>query len=262
MSDYYYDNYRLADFYDDMYIYDADYELWKKYIKPGMRILEVACGTGRLTKILLENEVDIHIDALDYSQEMLDILNEKVKAFKVNKGNSLNVIKADMRNYSSDEKYDLIIIPSNSLNHIETNEDFKDTLANMYDLLKENGVFLFDVLNPMFQFLLREQNQRYDGKIYQQKNTGKYFYSDETSHYDAAEQINYVTYQYFYCDKNGTKLEESAIYKMDIKVRLFFPQEINYFLSESPFKTFEKYGWYDEREFDGKTPEQIFVLRK
>ena len=261
-NDYYYDNYRLADFYDDMYTYDVDYVLWKKYIKPGMRILEIACGTGRLTKLILEQEKQVHIDALDYSKEMLDIFTDKLKEFKVNEGNTVNIINADMRTFTSSVKYDIIIIPSNSLNHIETNEDMESTLENMYSLLKEGGFLLFDLLNPVFEYLIRDPQKSYDGEVYVQRKTGKYFYSEETSHYDIETQINNVTYTYFYSNKKGEKEPDSRIYKMDIKVRLYFPQEINYFIKKSPFESYEKFGWYDGREFNGKTPEQIFVLKK
>ena len=80
-NDYLYDNYRLAEFYDDMYNYDDDFELWKEYIKPGMRILELACGSGRLTKLIVENVNDVIVDELDYSKEMLELLKAKIEHY-------------------------------------------------------------------------------------------------------------------------------------------------------------------------------------
>ena len=261
-KDYYFDNYRLADFYDDMYIYDDDYELWKKYIKPGMKIIEVACGTGRLTKLILEQQKSVHVDALDYSQEMLTIFKEKLQEFSINEENTVHTINADMRTFTTSEKYDIIIIPSNSLNHIETNEDMEKTLANMYSLLKDGGLLLFDLLNPIFEYLIRDPEKCYDGELYFQRKTGKYFYCEESSYYENTTQINNVTYNYYYCDDKGNKILDSPNYSMDIKVRLYFPQEINFFVDKSLFRSYKKMGWYDGREFDGKTPEQIFILKK
>lgn len=261
-KDYLYDNYRLAEFYDDLYDYEEDFVLWQKFIKPGMNILEVACGTGRLTRLLLENCTDIHIDALDYSQEMLDILSAKISSFNVKEGNSISVINGDMRYYSGDKKYDLIIIPSNSLNHIETNGDMEKTLDKMYSLLVEGGIFLFDILNPAFEFLLRKPNVVYDKCVVRKKDREAYFCTYEESEYDYSTQINKVLYTYFYCDKDGNKLEDSIEYKMSINVRLYYPQEMDYYISKTQFKNVQKYDWYDERAFKGKTMEQIFVMQK
>lgn len=261
-NDYLYDNYRLAEFYDDMYNYEDDFELWKEYIKPGMHILELACGSGRLTKLIVENFNDVIVDALDYSKEMLELLNAKKEHYNIKPGTQINVIEADMRDYITDEKYDLIIIPSNSLNHIEENCDMESLLNNLHKLLKPSGFLLFDILNPIFQFLMHHENEWHDGEIYQQSKTGKYFYTDEKSKYDYGTQINHVQYRYYYCTEDGIKLEESPVYRMDIKVRLYFPQEMDFYISKTQFKNINKYEWYNRKTFTGSTSEQIYVLQK
>lgn len=261
-NDYLYDDYRLAEFYDDIYIYDDDYELWSKYIKQGSHILEVACGTGRLTKLIIENNKSISLDALDYSQEMLDILKQKIGKWSFDKSNKLNIFNGDMRYFTSEHKYDVIIISANSLNHIETNGDFDLTINNMYELLKPGGVLLFDILNPKFEYLVRDPEKNYDEEIYMQRETKRFFQTSERSNYDIRTQINHVTYKYNYCSKDGVKDADEPVYFMSIKVRLYFPQESDYYISKSKFESFEKYGWYDMRDFDGTTPEQIYVLQR
>lgn len=261
-NDYLYDNYRLVEFYDDMYDYDDDYVLWKDYIRQGMKILEMACGSGRLTKMIVEDFSDITIDALDYSKEMLELLEKKKENFCMKPGSKINLIEADMREYKTDSRYDVIIIPSNSLNHIENNEDMEKLLYNLYDMLKTDGYLLFDILNPIFSFLIHDKNEWHDGNIYYKKNTGKYFYSDEKSQYDYSTQINRVKYRYFYCNEKGDKENDSPIYNMDIKVRLYFPKEMDYYIAKSNFKLIKKYDWYDKRTYEGNTSEQIYVLQK
>lgn len=261
-NDYWYDNYRLAEFYDDIYIYDDDYKLWSEYIKEGDNILEIASGTGRLTKLILENNKRISLDAVDYSQEMLDILEQKINGWNIDKTNRIKLINDDMRYFISSNKYDVIIISANSLNHIEKNDDFEITLSNMYELLKVGGILLFDILNPRFEYLIRDPEKDYDGEIYIQSKTKRYFHVSEKSYYDISSQINHVMYRYFYCDKHGIKEDDSPEYRMNVKVRLYFPQEADYYISKSKFNNFKKYGWYDRRSFDGSTPEQIYVLQR
>lgn len=261
-NDYIFDSYRLAEFYDYIYFYEDDYELWSHFLSPGKKVLEVACGTGRLTRLLLENNKDISLDVLDYSEEMLEILKTKLENWKFSKSNTINIIRADMRSYYSSQKYDVIIISSNSLNHIETNEDMQLTINNMYNHLNPGGVLLFDILNPKFEYLIRDLDNDYDEKIYWHSKKKCYFQLSEKSKYDSSTQINHVVYTYTYCNKDGKKKEDSPEYQMSIKVRLYFPQEIDYYLSNSKFKIYKKYGWYDMREFDGTTSEQIFVLQR
>lgn len=259
-KDYYYDTYRLAEFYDDMYTYQDDFELWSKIIKNGDKILEVACGTGRLTEVLLNNYKYLNVDALDYSEEMLEKLRKKVNRLDLNH-NKLNIIKQDMREITFNEKYDVILIPSNSLNHIEVNEDLVKTLKGLYQALKPGGYLAFDILNPRFEFLLRNPNLEYNGKIYVQRSTGKKFYNLESNKYDYASQINHVIYTYYFCDDDGNRIDDK-IYRMNINVRLFYPQEMDLYLSQLPFRDMKKYDWYDERAFTGNSSEQIYVLKK
>ncbi|WP_026504380.1 class I SAM-dependent methyltransferase [Butyrivibrio sp. NC3005] len=261
-NDYLYDNYRLVEFYDDMYNYDDDFELWKEYIKSGMQVLEMACGSGRLTRIIVENIAGVTVDALDYSKEMLELLDRKKSFFAMKQESKINLIEADMREYKTEKRYDVIIIPSNSLNHIEENEDMENLLNNLYSMLKPNGYLLFDILNPIFSFLVHDENEWHDGNVYYKESCKKYFYSDEKSKYDYSTQINSVKYRYFYCNKQGDKDAESPEYNMDIKVRLYFPKEMDYYVTKSDFTSVKKYDWYDRRPYIGKTSEQIYVLQK
>ena len=49
--------------------------------KIGWRILDAACGTGSLLKLLHEREPDCRFDGVDFSQEMLDLARAKVGAY-------------------------------------------------------------------------------------------------------------------------------------------------------------------------------------
>lgn len=77
-NDYFFENYRMADFYDDYYGRNVgDINFWINQCKEKAKILEVACGTGRVTFPLIESGKKVY--ALDYSPEMLNILKEKAK---------------------------------------------------------------------------------------------------------------------------------------------------------------------------------------
>ena len=251
-NDYFFENYRMADFYDDYYGRNVgDINFWINQCKEKAKILEVACGTGRVTFPLIESGKKVY--ALDYSPEMLNILKEKAKLKGYN-GRHIEVFCQDMRDIKLTEKFDIILITSNSINHLEKSEDFEKMLNCTYELLNNGGVLIFDALKPRFKYLMRNMNEFYDHDEFILKKTNEKIKVCENSKYNHATQINNVNY--YYTDGNNNTIT------LNIKVRLYFPQELDYIIKKSNFKILGKYDWYDLRPFEGKTNEQIFILRK
>lgn len=251
-NDYFFENYRMADFYDDYYGKNvADIPFWISCTEGRKKILEVACGTGRVTIPLVNSGKDVY--ALDYSEAMLDILKEKIENLNIEK-EKIKLLCQDMRNMKIDEKFDVILITSNSVNHLEKTEDFEKMLDSANSLLSDDGILVFDALKPKFKFLTRNMNEKYDEEEFTLSKTGEKITVCENSKYDHATQINNVNYYYTNSENETTIL--------NIKVRLYFPQELDYIISKSKFKIKEKYDWYDYRKFEGRTNEQIFILEK
>ncbi len=251
-QDYFYENYRMADFYDDYYGRNTgDIEFWVENCKDATDILEIACGTGRITFPIIESGKTVH--ALDYSQEMLNILEEKAEEKGIGK-DKLKIYCQDMRDIKIDKKFDVILITSNSVNHLETTEDFEKMLECTHSLLKEKGKLIFDALKPRFKYLMRNTDEMYDEDEFILSKTGEKIKICENSKYHHATQINNVNY--YYTDSKGKRTI------LNIKVRLYYPQELDYIIKKSKFSLKGKYDWYDYRDFKGITNEQIFILEK
>ena len=251
-KDYFFENYRMADFYDDYYGRNIeDIPFWVNSCQNANKILEIACGTGRITFPIIESGKKVF--ALDYSESMLKILKEKAKQKKYNLEN-LEIYCQDMRNIDINEKFDVILITSNSVNHLEKTEDFEKMIDYAFNILNNNDVLIFDALKPRFKYLMRNMDEYYDEDEFILSKTGEKVKICENSKYDHATQINNVNY--YYIDSKGQKMT------LNIKVRLYFPQELDYIISKSKFKIKNKYDWYDLREFKGKTNEQIYILEK
>ena len=251
-NDYFFENYRMADFYDDYYGRNVgDIKFWVEACKNAKNILEVACGTGRITFPIIESGKKVY--ALDYSQAMLNILKEKADIKNYTEDN-LEIFCQDMRSMELPLKFDVILITSNSINHLEKTEDFEKMLNSAYSLLNEDGLLIFDALKPRFKYLMRNMNEYYDNDEFILSKTEEKIKICENSKYDHATQINNVNY--YYTDSKGKQTI------LNIKVRLYFPQELDYIISKSKFQIKNKYDWYDLREFKGKTNEQIYILEK
>lgn len=117
----------------------------KEYINQasitGEPILELGCGTGRVTLRLAE--AGYSITGVDISGDMLDILNEKLK-----KRSSEIVDRVELYNYnmfkiSLKKKYKLIILPGSTLSLIEDSEVEK-LFQTVYQHLDTGGRFIFD----------------------------------------------------------------------------------------------------------------------
>ena len=111
--------YTVGDLIYDANIYDglntslADLHFYKRWLPENKdaRILELCCGTGRLTLPIAKDGHDI--TGVDFTASMLD--QAKVKASE--EGLEVEFIEADMRSLDLPEQYDFIFIPFNSIHH-------------------------------------------------------------------------------------------------------------------------------------------------
>lgn len=101
-------------------------------------ILECAMGTGLLTKKLLED--DFKVDGFDISEDMLSIAYNRLLNFK-----NKNIFKADVRNFNTNKKYDLILCLYDCINYIKNLEDIKSFFNNVYIHMKDESIFMFDL---------------------------------------------------------------------------------------------------------------------
>jgi ubiquinone/menaquinone biosynthesis C-methylase UbiE len=245
----------LAEFYESIYgPIKEDLPFWTKAIEGYDEVLELACGTGRVTLELAKSGKKI--TALDYSEEMIDILRDKIRKEKVR---NIDVVLGDMRSFELHKKFDAILITSNSLNHIETISDLKNCFESIMKHLKKDGVLVFDILNPHFKFLQRNTKETYDHRVFKNISNGMKFKMWENSEYEPSSQINYVNYFYQYLDNQ--EKGEGKIIESKIKVRIFYPQEMDLFLNLLGMK-FKKFDWYDCNRWSGKGFEQIYIVKK
>ena len=100
-------------------------------------VLEVGCGFGRITKLLLSNFPEItEYVAVDLSPEQIE--NAKKYVLGVDKRTALKFIVSDIQSLELDSKYDLVIAPEVLL-HILPSE-IKDVIARLEGWSKSNIV--------------------------------------------------------------------------------------------------------------------------
>lgn len=71
--------------YYDAYVagFEADFAVYLRLTKPGLKVLEIGCGTGRVLKPLLESGASVV--GVDISHEMLALAHNKLASLETTK---------------------------------------------------------------------------------------------------------------------------------------------------------------------------------
>lgn len=102
-------------------------------------VLDMTCGTG--SQVFYLSNHGFAIIGSDFSPALLDIARAKAKGMDRN----ITFIDGDMRTVKIG-KFDAIITIFNAIGHV-TKADFAKTLRNIKANLKDNGIYVFDILN-------------------------------------------------------------------------------------------------------------------
>lgn len=246
-------DYKVGDLIYDATIYDGlntfltDLQFYRKWLPQNKdaRILELCCGTGRLTLPIAKD--GYNICGVDYTPSML----EQAKAKASEAGLNIHFIEADIRALSLHETFDLIFIPFNSIHHLYKNEDLFKTLEGVKNHLKEGGILLLDCFNPNIQYIVEAEKEQKVIAEYT-TNDGREVLIKQTMRYENATQVNRIEWHYFI---NG---EFHSTQNLDM--RLFFPQELDSYLEWAGFNILHKFGGFEEEVFSDNSEKQIYVL--
>lgn len=238
-----------ADIYDGLNTSLADLDFYKRWMPKNKdaRVLELCCGTGRLT-IPIAKE-GYRITGVDIMASML----EKAKAKARESDLIINFIEADIRQLNLSEKFDLIFIPFNSIHHLYQNEDLFNTFMVVKKHLKEGGLFLLDCYNPDIAFIANNQKEAIETASYTTDN-GKNVRIKQKMRYESHSQVNRIEWHYY--------IDGEFDSNQNLDMRMYYPQELDSYLKWHDFEITEKFGDFDETAFANDSPKQIFVCKR
>lgn len=235
-----------GEIYDKMNEFLDDYEFYKQWcIKASGHVLELCCGTGRLTIPLKKAGIDIA--GLDFTHAMLE--RAKMKANKENV--TIDFIEGDMRNFEMNRKFAMIFIPFNSLQNTYTRDDIEAVFSCVRQHLLPNGLFIIEIFNPSIHLMVQRETSPVEAFNFT-LDDGTPVIVKEQCRYDSAAQINRVTWTFCMNGKeNRTRLD----------MRCFYPQEMDALLHYNYFDIIHKFGYYDETPFSAESRKQLFVCK-
>lgn len=101
--------------------------------------MDIACGTGQLCISILKD--GIQSEGIDISKNMI----EKAIENSINANTKINFTLQDMRNFSLNDRYDLITCIFDSINHLLNLQEWKETFLKVRKHLISGGFFIFDI---------------------------------------------------------------------------------------------------------------------
>jgi tRNA (cmo5U34)-methyltransferase len=149
-------------------------EASKRIVPHAENLLDVGCGGGNYTLMMLTKIPNLHCTLVDLSKHMLDKAFERVS---LETNNTVTVLQGDIREVALKENHYDIILAGAVLHHLRDNKDWETTFTKLYTLLKPGGCLMISDLITQDTEILNEYTwERYgdylegiSGKEYRQK---------------------------------------------------------------------------------------------
>jgi SAM-dependent methyltransferase len=240
--------YADADFYDQEFegrVHEIPFYLARARACAGP-VLEVACGTGRLTIPLAQ--AGIPIAGLDVSPAMIDRAREKSAALRLD----IDWRLQDARRMDLGRRFAMIFMATNALQHLEDLDSLLSFLERARGHLEPKGTLIFDVFNPSPEKLARGLGSPRPHKTFTLQD-GRRVDVTVDGEYLRDRQILHFILTYRHAGE--------ILARKDIRQRCFFPEELIALCRLGGFDVLERMGNYDGRAFDTASPKQILVCR-
>lgn len=167
----------------DLFMDNVPYEEWNRYLTGLLKeygisdglVLELGCGTGRMTRLLSKSGYDMI--GVDNSEEMLQIARDAGK-----ESEGILYLLQDMREFELYGTVRAVVSVCDSINYILEEEELLEVFRLVNNYLDPGGIFIFD-MNTIYKYkeLLGETT------ICENREEGSFIWDN---YYDEEEQIN------------------------------------------------------------------------
>lgn len=231
----------VADIYDYYTNVDFDMEFYKMLCEGRKNILELMCGTGRVSIPLINK--GFPLTCVDYSEEMLDIFRSKI-----GDSQKVKLVCQDVSTLSLDDQFDLIIIPSNSISEIIDKRKRKQAFQRIYQHLAPNGILFCTLYNPEYRLQIADGGMRYLGK-YKMKDNKTLVITYYNVYSNQKRTISGTQFYEIY-DSNNRLIEKRLL---DITFSIITREEICKVAKDTGFLLKMMYGDYERNHYDEKS---------
>jgi len=247
------DMYRWADYYDLTQrgvAGDVPFYLEMAQQANG-EILDLACGTGRIT--IPVAEAGLTVTGLDLSSDMLKRAEEKAREQGV--ADRITFVQGDMRSFDLGKTFSLIMIPFRSFLHLLHIHEQMKALTCIRNHLAPGGKLVMNVFVPKISHLY-EESEKMSLRGTFRLDTGEEVAMWDYTRYDHFQQLCEVTRTYERVSPEGV-VREKVVGRFTL--RYIFPAELHHLLRLNGFKVVQRYGSFAKTPFDSASTELIIV---
>lgn len=221
----------------------------------GPQLLELACGTGRLT-IPLARE-GFTVTGLDLSPEMLRIAARKLDREPPAVRERVRLLQGDMSDFALSERYDLAFIPASSLFHLHTREQQASCLACLRRHLASDGAAVVD-LTPADRMANQAVGKVWEVRTEMNPETGK-MTRELNQKLSLDRSLQRVTVEHTYIETEPDGRERSYVFQDTY--RWVREEEMLEVLREVGFTEIGVFGSYDFQPLTESSQRMIFVAQ-
>lgn len=238
--------------YDEL-MSEVDYDGWVKYIEEIIKkenckvknILELACGTGNMTIPLTKRGYDIA--GIDISDQMLSVAREKAEK----QGVELVLLQQDIAELDFEiTDLDCVLCACDGFNYITYDDDLESVFSKTHELLKEDGIFIFDI-SSFYKLANILGNNMYG----ENREDIAYMWQN---YFDDEENLVEMELAFFIKDEDGKFERFEEIHQQ----RAYTEEEIIEMLEEVGFSSIKVFGDFTFERPTDETQRIFFVCRK
>ena len=242
-----------AEIYDSVFSYVVDDIPFyvEESSRAGGTVLELGCGTGRVSIPIAQAGIDIV--GIDSSSAMLKKAREKSREAGTP---NLKLLHADMRDFNISSKFSLVIIPFRGLLSLLSVDDEMRALMNIKRHLEPGGKLIFDIFVPDLNMMVQEGDVPYHFRDVVDHATGKHLVVWNQASYDAFSQVMDIRTTIEQLDDSGRV--SSKMYR-DFALRYIFRWEMHHLLGACGYEVRALYGDFERGQFGEDSAEMVWM---
>lgn len=247
----------LAEVYDDInkvvdYAAFADFyeKCFEKYmsVRPEL-VLDLACGTGKMTEELDRRGYDM--TGIDLSYDMLMIAKDR--AYELERSDSILYLCQDMTAFELYGTVDACVCTLDGLNYLTFENELENALRCVHNYLIPDGLFIFDMTTKYkFENIYASNSYLYEGE----SEAGEYFCAWQNM-YDRESEICEFSLTTFIKNQNGSYRRADEVQYQ----RMYEAECVRELLCRCGFEVVCVTGGFDRCALSDSDERMFFVAR-
>ena len=242
----------IAPFYDIEHAeFDDDLDMYRNFAEIcGGKILELACGSGRL---LLPLAREGHtLVGVDTSSAMLDLAQRALNAAGI--AERCQLVQQDMCTLQLQEKFRLAFVALGSFGHITTRQRQQQALTAIRQHLSKSATFILDISNEDARYMEHLSGYMLHQGTWPQQDGSHitHFISPASSNTSHLLELTHFYDVYRQGEAVRRTVSQTDLY-------LFERNETEFLLDQAGFLIKDLYGNYDFGPYEHGSPRMIFI---